>query len=393
MQVFKKKPLVVLVPRRGDKQMSDLGTVLTLWQEASRSGEDYILATIVAVEGSSYRKPGARMLVTKSGRRAGTISGGCLEAEVSTKAWWHTEKGPIVKKYATSFDMDDDAPPYGLGCGGIVYVLLERRATADRLLQALASAFQCRTPSGVATVIEGSAIGTHILADEKSIPGAELSDPQIIELSGFASRTLDAGQSLGCLAVPEMENASKIFAEYVAARPGLFVFGAGDDARPLVTQARTLNWHIVVADGRSHLATRERFPEADSITVLKSQEFPSLRDRDAAVLMTHSYEQDRFLLTKLLHMPLGYLGILGPRHRTNYILDNIAEELGGNRETYLDKLHSPTGLDLGAETAATIALSIVAEIQANFHHSSAAHLRDIKQQSAQPVLVEQLQKA
>lgn len=362
--------------------MSDLATVLTLWHESCRSGEDYVLATIVAVEGSSYRKSGARMLITKSGKRAGTISGGCLEAEVTTKAWWHTENGPVVKRYSTSFDIDDDAPPYGLGCGGTVYVLLERKETAEHLLQALYSAFQQRVPLGVATIIEGAAAGAHVFTGEKALPGIALSSAQGSELGGLAAQSLQERHSIGCISISRSQESIQVFAEYIPARTGLFIFGAGDDVRPLAAQARTLDWHVSVLDGRSHLATRERFPEADVITVLKTKELPVLRESDAVVLMTHSYEQDLFLLTRLLQMPLGYLGILGPRHRTNHLLDRIAEELRGSREAYLEKLHSPTGLDLGADTPASIALSIVAEIQANLHHSSAAHLRDVKRQSA-----------
>ncbi len=361
--------------------MSDLATVFALWQEASRSGEDYVLATIISVEGSSYRKAGTRMLVTKSGRRAGTISGGCLEAEVSTKAWWHTENGPVIKRYSTSFDIDDDAPPYGMGCGGTVYVLLERKETAEGLLQYLYNAFQQRIPSGVTTIIEGPSIGAHIFAGAEIAPRAALSPMQISEISGLASQALRERHSIGCIPVFGSQETTQVFAEYVPARPGLFVFGAGDDVRPLVTQAHTLDWYIAVLDGRSHLATRERFPEADVVTVMKGKELPVLQETDAVVLMTHSYEQDLFLLTKLLPMRLGYLGILGPRHRTNHLLDRIAEESGGSKEGYLENLHSPTGLDLGADTPASIALSIVAEVQANIHHSSVAHLRDIKRQS------------
>lgn len=371
--------------------MSDLGAVLALWQEASHSGEDYVLATVVAVEGSSYRKPGARMLITKSGRRTGTISGGCLEAEVSAKAWWHTENGPIVNRYSTSFDVDDDAPPYGMGCGGVVYILLERKETAETLLQALSIAFQQRLPLGVTTVLDGPAKGTRIFA-EQSIEASEvLSSAQAHRLSGLAAQAIEEHRSIGLLT--DDEAGIRVFVEYVVARPGLFIFGAGDDVRPLVTQARTLDWFISVLDGRSHLATRERFPEADAVTVMKTKELPSLRETDAAVLMTHSYEQDLFLLTKLLSTPLGYLGILGPRHRTHYILSQISEQTGGSKEELMSRLHSPTGLDLGADSPASIALSIIAEIQAELSHSAGGHLRDVKRQSSVEPYIDRLQRA
>ena len=110
--------------------MTDLQRILPLWRklEAERTG--YVLATVVAVEGSSYRKPGALMLLAQDGRRAGTVSGGCLEAEVSRRAWWHTSNGPSLQRYSTA--EEDGDRPYGSGCGGVVWLLLERRTTALR---------------------------------------------------------------------------------------------------------------------------------------------------------------------------------------------------------------------------------------------------------------------
>ena len=98
--------------------------LLKLWSEARASREECALATVVRVAGSSYRKPGARMLITSGGQRAGTVSGGCLEGEVSRKIWWLTSEGAAVRDYATSYD-DDSHPSYGLGCDGVVTLLLE----------------------------------------------------------------------------------------------------------------------------------------------------------------------------------------------------------------------------------------------------------------------------
>src|SRR5271169_1257736 len=115
--------------------MKDLEQILKLWQELEPAGAEFVLATVVAVEGPSYRKPGAHMLLAPDGRRAGTVSGGCLESEVAKRAWWFTENGPIVQRYSTV--EDDGERPYGSGCGGTVWLLLERSATANPLLQAL----------------------------------------------------------------------------------------------------------------------------------------------------------------------------------------------------------------------------------------------------------------
>src|ERR1700733_9479893 len=133
--------------------MAELRQILELWRAARAQGDDVCLATVVRVEGSAYRKPGARMLLTSSGRRAGTISGGCLEGEVQKKAWWLTEAGSTVQRYSSFFDEDSEMP-YGLGCGGTVHVLLERGEAADRTLSALAYGAEKRTGIAIVSVID-----------------------------------------------------------------------------------------------------------------------------------------------------------------------------------------------------------------------------------------------
>src|SRR5215469_3745759 len=148
--------------------MTDLGSILPLWRQLENSGVDYVLATVVAVEGSSYRKPGARMLLTPDGRRAGTISGGCLEAEVARRAFWLTSSGPVVERYSTQ--EDDGDRPYGSGCGGVVYLLLERRGTAAPLMRTLSAAFNARMPIAVATVLDGPHIGARATSGISQAP-------------------------------------------------------------------------------------------------------------------------------------------------------------------------------------------------------------------------------
>ena len=332
--------------------MSDLDQVLRLWRQIAENNEDCVLATVVRVEGSSYRKPGARMLVAQRGLRAGTISGGCLEAEVTKQAWWLTENGPFIKAYSTSFEMDSDRP-YGLGCGGTVYLLLERRATAEMFLRQLQAMWDARLPLACAVMLSGAEAGTRSVVSDPAGHG----DGWLPELAAEAYR-------FGRSSFAEQDGAS-VFAEYLAPRCGLFVFGAGDDAKPLVAQARTMGWHITVADGRSNLATRARFPEADEVLVLADSggARERLRSTDAAVVMTHSYEQDLEYLQMLLTTPLAYLGVLGPRYRTADLLKDIASLKANDAAVPWLKVHSPVGLNLGGDGPAAVALSILAEIQ------------------------------
>ncbi len=345
--------------------MSDLGSLLALRAAALAAGEDYVLATVVAVEGSSYRKPGARMLLTAGGQRAGTISGGCLEGEVSRKAWWLTENGPVVRRYSTFYDGDNDIP-YGLGCGGVVEVLLERKQTAEPLLGSLASCFAQRLPCSAATVIEGPHTGARYILGVCSSEAVDLAP--FPELSVLAAQAAQAQASLWPSMILAGEHA-RVFAEYIPPRLGLFLFGAGDDAQPLVELARTQGWYTAVADGRAHLATRDRFPLADQIEILRDGAIANLdlRATDAAVLLTHSYEQDRMLLRALLPPGLRYLGVLGPKVRTRRLVEELAPELGLTVESCMARLRSPVGLAIQAESPAAIALSITAEIEAVSH--------------------------
>jgi xanthine dehydrogenase accessory factor len=363
--------------------MSDLEKVLPLWRELETTGVDYVLATVVAVEGSSYRKPGARMLLTQDGRRAGTISGGCLEAEVARRAWWITSSGPAVERYSTQ--EDDGDRPYGSGCGGVVYLLLERRQTAGPLLTALEEAFKLRIPVAVAIVLEGPLIGSKALA---GLPNREIQDPSLEELASLALDHRNSFEkNIAIAGVP-----TRAWAGFCPARAGLWIFSAGDDAKPILGMAKELGWFVAVADGRAHLAKRERFPLADEVLTLPVFDLPEkaanyfrLRPTDAAVVMTHSFDQDSRILASLLSLdfPLSYLGVLGPQRRTRELLVEAAHLLQRSYTTesidqQLAELHAPTGLDLGGETPAAVALSILAEIQQVHSAATAQPLREVR---------------
>ena len=379
--------------------MTDLQRISQLWREMEAEGADYVLATVIAVEGPSYRKPGACMLLAQDGRRAGTVSGGCLEAEVARRAWWHTANGPSIQRYSTV--EDDGDRPYGSGCGGVVWLLLERRSTAAPLLNALEQAFKGRVSLALAIILEGEQMGRRAfagLAPEQMVaPSFRGSEP----LQSLAEATLASGGrgetklSLGGTEV-------RIWTDFRPARPGLWIFGAGDDAQPLLALGKALGWYVTVADGRSQLAICERFTSADEIHALSVGEMPAsesvgrtsvlanLRPQDAAVVMTHSFEQDSRALASLLALEVGpsYIGVLGPQRRTRELLAEAARLLGmaessvssiGDAvERWLAMLHAPTGLDLGAESPETIALSVVSEIQKSLTGATALPLSEVR---------------
>ncbi len=391
--------------------MSELRNLLELWKSARSGGEEIILVTVIRVEGSSYRKPGARMLLTKSGQRSGMISGGCLEAEVSRKAWWLTESGPSVQKYGTFFD-EDNPSPQELGCGGTVHLLMERGETAATALEVINESAENRVPFAVLTVVKSAhpriGLASRFIVRDGNVRDGNQTCRGTIPLDressewnrllAIAAQTLEQRHSeyisteLGGFPL-------ELFAEYISPPPALFIFGAGDDTIPVVEFAHALGWHISVADLRPHVATNARFPHADRTTVLKTQAERStytnvasetidlaplnLGHDDAAVVMTHSYTQDRALLRELLPLDLAYLGLLGPRLRASRLICEIAEEVGMTVAECKSRLHSPVGLNLGAHGPSGIALSIVAEVQAAFHADSGLRLRGIA--SSRPV--------
>jgi xanthine/CO dehydrogenase XdhC/CoxF family maturation factor len=373
--------------------MTDLENILPLWHELKAADTDYVLATVVDVDGPSYRKPGARMLIAADGRRAGTVSGGCLEAEVAKRAFWLTESGPAVQRYSTA--EDDGDMPYGSGCGGVVYVLLERRATAASLLTELETAFHARRPLAIATTLDGAEIAKRIFAG----PTVRDGEP---EQANDASSTAIL-RNLSALAIEQMQSIdqcvtldgieTRVWVDYRAARPGLWIFGAGDDAKPLVRLARELGWFVSILDGRRNLATSERFPAADKVTTMSISSLPDaassllsdVKATDAAVLLTHSFEQDSRVLASLFARKVqpAYVGVLGPQRRTREVLAEAAKQLeladpAERAEQWLSHMHAPTGLDLGAETPAAIALSIIAEIQQTLNNGSALPLRQVR---------------
>lgn len=307
-----------------------------------------VLITLVRAEGSSYRKPGARLL-TIEGQYAGTISGGCLEAEIVKKALWAVRSGAIVERYSTTFEDTSDIP-YGLGCGGTVDLLLEPMETPEfaALHKALANSIQ-GLPSRVITFLpEGSQL----------LLRAVFSSGELT----FHSQGLDP-ESIAAALRGEVAN---VFVETLAAPQRLVILGAGDDAQPLVRMAALLGWHVTVADGRKHLARAERFPEAQRVSLVQAGLIDELgiAADDAVVLMTHSYVQDRDWLAAVLPLAPRYLGVLGPRHRSSLLVTEASAITGLSVSECCARICAPVGLDLGGDGPEAIALAIMAEVQA-----------------------------
>jgi xanthine dehydrogenase accessory factor len=353
--------------------MPDRRRILRQWRQGNASA----LVTLVRAEGSSYRRPGAHLLIGPDAECAGSISGGCLEAEIVRKAAWMVRSGPVVERYSTLFD-DTAEIPYGLGCGGIVDLLLEPVGTSE--CRALLTAIQASLTG------EESHIATWLPQNDAPLRRAIFaSDGSLIfaseslsskDLETARAATLSANFAAGVL----LDN-PQLYIEHLSAPQRLIVLGAGEDAKPLVTLASLLGWRVVVADGRPQLAQPARFAEANPVITLpatSSLAELSLRPSDAVVLMTHSYEQDRALLTQLL-APLpgsqaltsssreipSYIGLLGASHRSSLLISETATSLNLDLAECCAHVSAPVGLDLGGDGAEAIALAVIAEVQAH----------------------------
>lgn len=304
----------------------------------SAAGQPAALATLVKVEGSSYRRPGARLLLLPDDTRLGSISGGCLEEDVMERARRVLATGrPELAVYDTTAE-NDLVWGVGLGCQGVVRILIER-IPAER-------------PSWIATL----RANLHARRDTALVVGA-------------------TGTRLAAGGAPAKDD----FHETIPAPPALILGGAGDDARPLAQMAKTTGWHVTVCDARGAYASRERFPGADKIIAAPIPEIiPQLRfdARTFAVVMTHRYVDDREFLRALLPRDFAYLGQLGPRTRTDRILNELRAEGPALSEAALAKLHAPVGLDLGGSTPETVALAILAELETRLNGRTPGHLRD-----------------
>ncbi len=327
------------------------------------------LVTLVWAEGSSYRRPGARLLVASdAARTAGTLSGGCLEAEVVKKAAWMVKNGARVERYSMLFD-DTAEIPFGLGCGGTVELLFEPADAPEgrALLEAMEASLRGREAT-VVSFLPGGGRGLRRL-----IVGAD--GALVFRSAGLSEEKIACAQRLTPGEVYEGR-----FVERLAAPQQLFVLGAGEDARPVVEMAAAVGFSVIVADGRPQLARAERFPKADRVVCLGDDVQAGcarlgVRAGDAVVLMTHSYEQDRALLVATLPLGPKYLGLLGARHRSSLLVSEAAAMLGRTVAECCQRLFAPVGMDLGGDGPEAIALAIVAEVHGVVHGRLGSSLR------------------
>lgn len=350
------------------KQWKETATILARVAQLADAGRGAAVATVVRIEGSAYRRPGAKLLVESQGSTSGGVSGGCLEADVREVARAVLrESKPRLLHYETSSG-DENPFGLGLGCGGSVDIFVQP-ATAPAVLETVRRSlelFREERSFAVSTVVEGDCPGRSVLLFGGTLSGTT-GIPAIDREIHSQSERLLLGHShlhrVGGLAV---------FTDVFEPPPHLTVFGAGDDALPIVQYAADAGFRVAVVDHRPAFLSAERFPAAEELLPRRSEEgLKSLRlgPRGFAVVKTHSLAHDREWLRALLGSDLRYIGLLGPRARVRRVVEE-AQARGDSR------VYGPVGLDLAADGAEQVAVSVVAELLAVYGGREPRHLRD-----------------
>lgn len=368
--------------------MNELQRILHAFEQTQQTGKRAVLATVVRTSGSVYRRPGARMLLTEDGQMISAISGGCLEADIVERSRLLLADGgsPSLVRYDTT-SSDDIVFGFGMGCNGIVDVLIES-LTSDATVSQLSFIQDClntQQKGVIATVFSVDSVpdvkvGDRLMITSDTVIINQIANPNLAQnLTADLDKTL-VEQQTRVQSYPLSSGQIDVLLEVIRPPVPLLIFGTGSDTLPVVQFAKQLGWHVTVIDHRSELLTRDRFPQADQL-IDCIPDPPNayqhlLTPETVVVVMTHRYVSDLAFLKTLIPSELLYLGVLGPKRRMQQLCQDLAEQ--GITPTPEQKqcLYNPIGLDIGAETPEEIALSILAEIQAVLAKRSGGFLRD-----------------
>ncbi|MEU1487191.1 XdhC/CoxI family protein [Streptomyces sp. NPDC005752] len=348
--------------------MLDIADTLNTWMD---DGREFAVATVVAVDGSAPRGPGAALAVDTRGTAIGSVSGGCVESAVYELCAQALQDGRTVReRFGYS---DEDAFAVGLTCGGVLDIMVtpvHEGSPQREVLRAATSAAASGGQAALARVVRGPAelLGRALLVRPDGSQEGGLGGHMKLDRTAAAEARalLDTGRT-GTVTLSE--NGSQcpggltLLVECSVEPPRMIVFGAIDFAAALVRVGKFLGHHVTVCDARPVFTTRARFPEADEVVVDWPHRYlRSTRTDGRTVLcvLTHEARFDVPLLTEALRRPVAFVGAMGSRGTHEDRLRRLRE--AGLNERELARLRSPIGLDLGARTPEETALSIAAEI-------------------------------
>lgn len=339
--------------------------IIRAYDRWRQDGAALVLATVYETQGSTYSKAGHRILIADNGDYQGLVSGGCLEGDLAERASKVLANG---KPATVTYDMRDGADELwglGVGCNGLIRVFLQPLSadTGYEPFESIVAALNAHSPSTVAIVVTSH--------DDEMPAGATLIWDGDVRSAWRLDATGVSRLRVGCERVAEtrassfesLDGAADVLYSTLRPLPRILVLGAGLDAVPLVAMAAELGWLVSVVDHRPAYLEQGDFRAAESCELIEPAALATTFDLatfDAIVVMSHHLATDRTYLRQLADTRARYLGVLGPAARRNRLLD----ELGDGAEALRSRLKGPVGIDIGADSPESIALSVLAEIQA-----------------------------
>ncbi len=340
------------------------------------------LLTVVRVEGSSYRRTGARMLVQENGQWTGGISGGCLEGDALRRAQQAiARERPSLVTYDTTQE-DGHEIGVGLGCNGIIDVLITPLAAHDaqNAVQLLQNSLEAKRQTTVLLTVMQTGTSTLPLGavyryTDAATLAQQLDWPWLAErIHNDVETRLHLGKSKPITYATEQGDLT-VFVEILKPPMQLLLYGGNYDVYPLVHMAKELGWRVEVRTNPQKVR-KSLFATADAVIDHRTGPLPAVDAYTAAILMSHDYATDLRHLQEVLATDIAYIGILGPRQRSDKMLAELAAAGYEGMADLHTRLYAPTGLDIGALTPEEIALAMLAEIRAVFSGRAGGSLRD-----------------
>ncbi|MDJ1433727.1 XdhC/CoxI family protein [Halostagnicola sp. A-GB9-2] len=351
-----------------------------LLEETLGDPVEHAVATVIRVDGSAYRRPGAKMILGGDGSTYGGITAGCLEGPLQKVAQ------DVIAENATrvvTFDLTDDEDGWGLGlgCEGIVDVLVE---PADGTWTEPVDAFHRGESRTLVTAIDGT---DAVPTGSKAVLTADGSPTNAVDSSPLPPAVLERVRNVArerakdgkwCTQTVETaEGSVELFVDGITPPTRLLVFGGQPDVRPVTRLARDVGLHVTVATARGGQAEESAFPRADRVVSTHPSDLDELVDeRTYPVVMSHNFVDDRLALETLLETPVPFIGLMGPRERFQRLRDDLEEEGVMLSTDDRERIATPVGLELGGGEPVEIALSIVSEVIAVSNDKSGGRLRD-----------------
>ncbi len=325
----------------------ELKDIIRTAKIAQSKGIKTVLASVVSLEGSSYRKPGVRMSLQENGKMIGAVSGGCVEKEILRQAQ------QVFETNSSTLMVYDGR--YRLGCEGILYILIEPFQPTKKFFEAFER--QC-------SLRKSFYINSYFSKNPKEI--------------GLGSSCFHFNnQELSVSSIAPKKNIN-CFSQTI--KPGfkLIIIGCEHDAVELCKYASSTGWDVIIVAPIDELKTIKDFPGASNYYAINEKEFSAISfdSQTAVVIMSHSYVRDLKYLSELIDKKVNYIGLLGPRKRREKLLNDLIEKNDLISEDFFDKLYGPAGINIGAETPQEIAISILAEILSVIRNQKPIYLKD-----------------